>query len=258
MTDEELVEAWETLNLPFDEWTHRAHVKVAYTYLKRHPFFEALAKMRSGVKAYNTRNNVPENATRGYNETTTHAFMHLILATMNAYGPSFNTPDGDSFCDAHPQLMTHHCLRLFYSPAQRMHALAKTKFIEPDLAPLPKILPVAEPVIAAERPDTKDAMLLIAELQTHLESFYPPESRHGFSVERLITESVAFFVLRVQGETAVCGGLKLFGCEYGEIKRMYVRPQFRGRGFGQLILDRLAEFARAQGVTLLRLEPSSS
>jgi hypothetical protein len=81
MSDDELVNAWESLSLPFDEWTHRAHVKVAFTYLTRHSFPEALAKMRSGVKAYNDRNKVPENPTSGYNETTTHAFMHLIFAT---------------------------------------------------------------------------------------------------------------------------------------------------------------------------------
>src|SRR5262245_49368750 len=52
--------------------------------------------------------------------------------------------------------------------------------------------------ITAERPDTPDAVLLIDELHTHLQSFYPPESRHGFSVDRLIKEGVAFFVLRVQ------------------------------------------------------------
>ena len=52
--------------------------------------------------------------------------------------------------------------------------------------------------ITAERPDTPDALLLIDELQTHLESFYPPESRHGFSVERLIKEGVTFFVLWVE------------------------------------------------------------
>ncbi|HKW92414.1 MAG TPA: GNAT family N-acetyltransferase [Methylomirabilota bacterium] len=112
-------------------------------------------------------------------------------------------------------------------------------------------MPIA---ITAERPDTPDAIALIAELQTHLESFYPPESRHGFSVERLIAESVAFFVLRADGQPAGCGGIKLFGREYGEIKRMYVRPNFRGAGFGKAILDHLAAHARANGVTLLRLE----
>src|ERR1700720_1230674 len=91
--------------------------------------------------------------------------------------------------------------------------------------------------IAAERPDTPDALRLIDELQTHLESFYPPESRHGFSVERLLKEGVAFFVLRVDGAAAGCGGIKLLGREYDE-----------------LLVDHLAEHARANGVTLLRLE----
>ena len=109
------------------------------------------------------------------------------------------------------------------------------------------------PTITAEGPDTADAMLLIDELQTHLESFYPPESRHGFSVERLIKEGVAFFVLRVDGAPAGCGGIKLFDREYGELKRMYVRPEFRGRKYGELLVDHLTAYARTHGVTLLRL-----
>jgi ribosomal protein S18 acetylase RimI-like enzyme len=109
-------------------------------------------------------------------------------------------------------------------------------------------------VITAERPDTSDAIELIDELQTHLESFYPPESRHGFSVNRLIAEGVAFFVLRADGQAAGCGGIKLVGTEYGELKRMYVRPQFRGAGFGEILVEHLAAHARAHGITLLRLE----
>jgi putative acetyltransferase len=106
----------------------------------------------------------------------------------------------------------------------------------------------------AERPDTPDAMALIEELQTHLESFYPPESRHGFSVDKLIAQGVAFFVLRVDGQAAGCGGILLVGREYGELKRMYVRPAFRGRGYGRLLIDGLAAHAQRHGITLLRLE----
>jgi putative acetyltransferase len=112
--------------------------------------------------------------------------------------------------------------------------------------------------IVAERPDSPDAALLVTELETHLESFYPPESRHGFSVERLVAEGVPFFLLRVDAEPAGCGGIKLVsdppGEEYGELKRMYVRPQFRGRGYGRQILDHLTDYSLAQGVTLVRLE----
>jgi GNAT superfamily N-acetyltransferase len=110
------------------------------------------------------------------------------------------------------------------------------------------------PVITRESPDTTDAIVLIDELEGHLAPRYPTESRHGFSVEKLLAEDVPFFVLRHEGTPAGCGGVKLFGTAYGELKRMYVRPQFRGLGFGRLLLDHLAGFALAQGVTLLRLE----
>src|SRR5690348_8700842 len=138
MDDSELVRQLESCTLPFAQWTHRAHVRVAYTLLRALPFPEALVRFRKAVQAYNAKNNVPESATQGYNETTTHAMLHLILATMRAYPADY--PNADAFCDTHPQLMTRHCLRLFYSPARRMDPLAKTQFVEPDLAPLPHIL----------------------------------------------------------------------------------------------------------------------
>src|SRR6516165_7566191 len=107
-------------------------------------------------------------------------------------------------------------------------------------------------VITPERPDSADAVALITELEAHLDPLYPSESRHGYSVEKLIAQRVAFFVLRDNDEAAGCGGIQLFGTEYGELKRMYVRPQFRGLGYGRLLLDHLGEYARAKGINLLR------
>jgi ribosomal protein S18 acetylase RimI-like enzyme len=109
-------------------------------------------------------------------------------------------------------------------------------------------------IITMERPDTPDSIGLITELEATLEPLYPRESRHGLSVEQLVSEAVPFFVLRSDGVAAACGGVKLFGTEYGEVKRMYVRPQFRGRGFARQILDHLSAHAQAHGITILRLE----
>jgi GNAT superfamily N-acetyltransferase len=108
--------------------------------------------------------------------------------------------------------------------------------------------------IVPERPDTIDAITLITELEAHLEPLYPAASRHGFSIDKLVAENVPFFILRYEGTVVGCGGVKLFGAEYGEIKRMYVRPQFRGMGFAKLILDHLAAYAHEHGVSVLRLE----
>jgi ribosomal protein S18 acetylase RimI-like enzyme len=108
-----------------------------------------------------------------------------------------------------------------------------------------------------EPPDTPDATSLILELEDHLAAQYPTESRHGFSVERLIAEDVHFFVLRTDGAAAGCGGILFVdgpGQPYGEIKRMFVRPADRGSGFGRRILDALVDHARQHGITLLRLE----
>ncbi len=110
------------------------------------------------------------------------------------------------------------------------------------------------PILTPERPDSADAVALITELEAHLAPLYPPESRHGFSVEKLLAQAVAFFVLRENDTPAGCGGIQLFGTAYGELKRMYVRPQYRGRGFGKMLLNHLADHARAHGVGLLRLE----
>ena len=108
--------------------------------------------------------------------------------------------------------------------------------------------------ILPERPDTEDAISLIQELEATLDPLYPSESRHGFSVEKLIAEKVAFFVLRYDGAPAGCGGVKLFGTEYGEVKRIFVRAQYRGKGLSKLIMEHLAEYARERGIPILRLE----
>lgn len=108
--------------------------------------------------------------------------------------------------------------------------------------------------IDAERPDSVDAQTLISELDSYLTPMYPSESRHGFSVDKLIREGVAFFVMRYNEELAGCGGLKTFPGEYAEVKRMYVRPQLRGMGFAKRMLARLEEHARQQEISLLRLE----
>lgn len=97
-------------------------------------------------------------------------------------------------------------------------------------------------------------MTLIAELESYLVPLYPSESRHGYSVEKLLSERVAFFVMRQDSVPAGCGGIQLFDRAYGELKRMYVRPRFRRIGLGKSILSHLTGYARRQGVGVLRLE----
>lgn len=108
--------------------------------------------------------------------------------------------------------------------------------------------------ITPERPDTADAVALITELDDEMIPSYPLESHHGYDVQKLIREGVAFFVLRVEGAAAGCGGVQVAGDGTAELKRMFTRPAYRGRGLAAAMLDHLIAHARAQGVTRLRLE----
>jgi ribosomal protein S18 acetylase RimI-like enzyme len=108
--------------------------------------------------------------------------------------------------------------------------------------------------ITQEPADSAVAVELIAELEAYLVPLYPAESRHGYSVEKLLREGVAFFVIRQDGAAAGCGGVERVDDGYGEIKRMYVRPAFRGLGLGKRMLEHLADHSRAQGLPRLRLE----
>ena len=106
--------------------------------------------------------------------------------------------------------------------------------------------------------------MLIGELDAYLDPLYPKESQHGYSIEKLLAQEVAFFVLYEQEMPAACGGVQFFddsnqpGEGYGEIKRMYVRPEFRGRGYAKQMLKHLEELATAKGFSKVRLETGIS
>lgn len=134
MTDDELLAAFENCTLPFEQWNHRAHVRVAYWYSTQHGFQSVLDRMRAGIKAYNKATNTPEAIDRGYHETMTRAFMCLVFAANLQTGPHASS---DEFCAAHPELLTKSVLREYYSRERIMTWDAKREFVAPDLRPLP-------------------------------------------------------------------------------------------------------------------------
>ena len=57
------------------------------------------------------------------------------------------------------------------------------------------------------------------------------------------------------GETAVCGaGVKAFAPGIAELKRLYVAPEFRGRGFGAATLKALEGAAEQLGYDAVRID----
>jgi len=62
------------------------------------------------------------------------------------------------------------------------------------------------------------------------------------------------YILEVDDEVAGMGAVKPLEEGVGEIKRMYIRPKYRGKGFGKAMLQRLIQKAKTLGYTTLRLE----
>ena len=62
------------------------------------------------------------------------------------------------------------------------------------------------------------------------------------------------YLLVVGGEIAGMGAVRKLGDEVGEIKRMYTRRTFRGRGYGRRMLNRLLEAGREFGCSSFLLD----
>ena len=64
------------------------------------------------------------------------------------------------------------------------------------------------------------------------------------------------YLLVVEGDIAGMGALRKLSDEIGEVKRMYIRPLYRGRGYGKQMLNKPLEVGRAFGCSSFLLETS--
>jgi len=135
--DLELINAFENCAIPLDQWNQRTHVSIAFILLSAQPFDQVLDRLRRGIRRYNDSQGIADSPTSGYNETTTVAMPRVIETVIRAYGEAIPAGSAEEFCDHHPELMSPHFLRLFYSPERRMDPRAKAEFLTPDLTKLP-------------------------------------------------------------------------------------------------------------------------
>ena len=108
--------------------------------------------------------------------------------------------------------------------------------------------------IRRERPDQPDALAMIEALDAQMTALYPAESNHLLDVAALSDPAVTFLVARAGDEAVGCGAILNDPRGWGELKRMYVLPDQRGRGIGKRVLAELEAAARDSGLRLLRLE----
>jgi hypothetical protein len=127
LTDEQLIAAFESTALPADAFTHAAHVRVAWWYLRHEPFPAALARFRTALQRFAAA----QGAARKYHETITLAYMILIAERLDRDG----TRSWAEFAAAHPDLLARQpsALAPYYSEALLRSDTARLGFVMPDL-----------------------------------------------------------------------------------------------------------------------------
>lgn len=101
-----------------------------------------------------------------------------------------------------------------------------------------------------------ESVRLIAELDAELAQDTPREHMHGLHAGEEADPRLRFFVLEVDEVIAGCGALRELEPGMAELKRMFVRPPFRGQRHGRFLLDQLEREAARTGIRTLRLETS--
>ena len=116
--------------------------------------------------------------------------------------------------------------------------------------------PVIE-ITAVATPD--DGILeMVEKLDAYMNALYPPESVHLILPEELSAGANRFFAVKVDGKLMGCGGFRVVGRDYAEIKRIFVDPSARGLGLAKALLSRLESESRLLGLSEMKLETGIS
>lgn len=131
MTDDDFLAAFEACTLGRPDWTHQAHLRVAWAYLARHPLEAATELVRGGIRRLNAARGAGPDA---YHDTITVAFVRVIAARRGPPGetfPAFLARNPDLLDKSFPAVLRHYSEARLYSPD------ARCGFVEPDRDPLP-------------------------------------------------------------------------------------------------------------------------
>jgi GNAT superfamily N-acetyltransferase len=128
---------FEDCTLPESEWTHMAHVKVAWLILTQSNSERALQRLKSGILRYNTD---VLHRRHKYHETVTVAFARLVSSCIHPTETwaQFQTRIDNLLSPTDPILLR------YYSDERLFSDEARERFIDPDREPLPEFRDAAK------------------------------------------------------------------------------------------------------------------
>ena len=98
---------------------------------------------------------------------------------------------------------------------------------------------------------------LLDDLDADLAARYPGEPIYGIDAAEFLASGGYFVLAFHDGRAVGCGAFRPLDARTVEIKRMFVRPEFRGRGIARAILNALEAAAGHRGHTHSVLETAA-
>jgi hypothetical protein len=128
MTNHEIINRFESGNVPESGFHHADHVRLAFAYLRSYPVLHALEKFSAAIKQFAARHG----KTQLYNETITWAYIFLISERIERSGAE--QLEWDRFAEKNPDLLVWKggILTRYYEDATLKSDLARRTFIFPD------------------------------------------------------------------------------------------------------------------------------
>jgi hypothetical protein len=132
LSDREFRAAFEAGAYAPADFSHRAHVRLAYVYLASNDVERSCVLMSNALRAFLRHHGIP--ATK-YHETLTRAW---VLAVHHFMHRSPEAESADDFIDRNPLLLDTKIMLTHYSAGLLFSDAARTAFVEPDLDPIPR------------------------------------------------------------------------------------------------------------------------
>ena len=131
--DEEFLQAFQTGTLPFEQWTHAAHIRMAHLVCKSSKDFdEALSRVRQGIQYFNGLH--ASKLKVGFHETMTYLWTALVWNATKANSTS--SADAKTFADQNSFLLSASLWKDYYSPTLMFSPEAKQHYVPSDLKPI--------------------------------------------------------------------------------------------------------------------------
>ncbi len=129
MTDDEFLKAFEASIIGPHDFPHRAHLRMAWLYLRRDGWRRGLHHIRRGIQHLAAAHG----ATRKYHETITVFWARIVWHAMLHHGVE---NDFEAIVRDHPYLLDARSVSRHYSDALLFSEAARSGWVEPDLLPL--------------------------------------------------------------------------------------------------------------------------